>query len=56
MPRKHLRHAVLGFFPSRTKLMKLISEDLFGLYDEISFLVVLIIHKGLLSCPKLKRT
>ena len=34
-PRKPLRGAVLGFFPSLTKLMKLISDDLFGLYDEI---------------------
>ena len=35
------------FFPSLTKLMKLISEELFGLYDERKFLVLLVIHKGL---------
>ena len=47
MPRKTLRDAVLGFFfPSLTKLMKLIS-DLFGLYDERNALVLLKIHKGL---------
>ena len=37
MPRKPLRGAVLGFFPSLTKSMKLISDDLFGLYDERNF-------------------
>ena len=33
-PRKPLRGTVLGFFPSLRKLMKLITDDLFGLYDE----------------------
>ena len=37
MPRKLLRGAVLGFFPSLTKSMKLISDDLFGLHDERNF-------------------
>ena len=37
MPTKPLRGAVLGFFPSLTKLMKLITDDLFGLYDERKF-------------------
>ena len=37
-PRKPLRGAVLGFFfPSLTKLMKLITDELFGLYDERTF-------------------
>ena len=42
-PRKRLRGVVLGFVPSLTKLMKLISEDLFGLYDEKKFSVLLVI-------------
>ena len=47
MPRKPLQGAVLGFCPSLTKLMKLISEDLSGLYMKGSALVLLLIHKGL---------
>ena len=37
----------LSFFPSLTKLMKMISDDLFGLYDERKFLMLLLIEKGL---------
>ena len=47
MPRKPLQGAVLGFFPSLTKLMKLITYDLSGLYDEKICSVLLLIHKGL---------
>ena len=34
IPRKLLQGVVLGFFPSLTRLIKLISGYLFGLYDE----------------------
>ena len=43
--RKPLQGAVLGFFPSLTKLMKLISEDLFGLYNEEKFFSVITISQ-----------
>ena len=43
--RKPLQDAVLGFFPSLTKLMKLISEDLFGLYNEEKFFSVITISQ-----------
>ena len=39
MPRKTLRGAALSFFPSLTKLMKLITDDLFGLYEERKFVL-----------------
>ena len=57
MPRKPLRGAVLGFFPSLTKLMKLITEDLdlFGLYDERKFFSIATNSQRTLSCLKLKR-
>ena len=57
MPRKPLRGAVLGFFPSLTKLMKLITEDLdlFGLYDERKFFSIATNSQRTLSCIKLKR-
>ena len=57
MPRKPLRGAVLGFFPSLTKLMKLITEDLdlFGLYDERKFFSIATKSQRTLSCLKLKR-
>ena len=57
MPRKPLRGAVLGFFPSLTKLMKLITEDLdlFGLYDERKFFSIATNSERTLSCLKLKR-
>ena len=46
MPNNFLRGAALGFFPSLTKLMNLISGHLFGLYDDKNTLVLLI-HKEL---------
>ena len=46
MPRKPLRGAVLGFFPSLTKLMKLISDELFYMMKE-NCSVLLLIHKGI---------
>ena len=46
MPRKPLQGAVLGFFPSLTKLMKLISDELFYMMKE-NCSVLLLIHKGL---------
>ena len=55
MPRKPLRGAVLGFFPSLTKLMKLISDELFGLYDERKLLSITTNSQRTLSCLKLKR-
>ena len=55
MPKKPLRGEILGFFPSLTKLMKLISDDLFGLYDEIKFFSNTTNSKRTLSCQKLKR-
>ena len=54
MPRKPLRGAALDFFPFLTKLMKLISEDIFGLYDEIKFFSVTNNSQRTLSCLKLK--
>ena len=55
MPMKSLRGAVLGFFPSLTKLIKLISDDLFGLYDEIKFFSMTTNPQRTLSCLKPKR-
>ena len=55
MPRKPLQGAVLGFLPSLTKLMKLISEDLFGLYGERGSFSVTTHSQRTLSCLKLKR-
>ena len=52
-PRKPLRGAVLGFFPSLTKLMK--TDDLFGLYDERKFFSITTNSQRTLSCLKLKR-
>ena len=54
-PRKPIRGAVLGFLPSLTKLMKLVSEDLFGSYDERKFFNVTANSQRTLSCLKLKR-
>ena len=54
-PRKPLPGAVLGFFPSLTKLMKLITDDLFGLYDERKFFSITTNSQRTLSCLKLKR-
>ena len=56
MPRKPLQGAVLGFFPSlATKLMKLISEDLFGVYGERKCFSVTTNSQRTLSCLKLKQ-
>ena len=55
MPGKPLQGVVLGFFLSLTKLMKLISEDLFGLYDKIKFFSVTTNSQRTLPCLKLKR-
>ena len=55
MPMKSLRGAVLGFFPSLTKLIKLIPDDLFGLYDEIKFFSLTTNPQRTLSCLKPKR-
>ena len=55
MPKKPLRGEILGFFPSLTKLMKLISDDLFGLYDERKFFSITTDSQRTLSCLKLKR-
>ena len=54
-PRKPLRGAVLGFFPSLTKLMKLITDDLFGLYDERKFFRITTNSQRTFPCLKLKR-
>ena len=51
-PRKPLRGAVLGSFPSLTKLMKLITDYLFGLYDERKFFSVTTNLQRTLSCLK----
>ena len=55
MPRKVLRGAVLGFFSSLTKLMKLITDYLFGLYDERKFFSFTINSQRTLSGLKLKQ-
>ena len=55
MPRKPFQGAVLGFFPSLAKLMKLISEDLFGLYNERKCFRVTTDSQRTLSCLKLKQ-
>ena len=54
-PRKPLRGAVLVFLPSLTKLMKLITDDLFGLYDERKFFSITTNSQRTLSCLKLKQ-
>ena len=55
MSRKALRGAVLVFFPCLTNLMKLITDDLFGLYDERKFFSIATNSQRTLSCLKLKR-
>ena len=54
-PRKPIPGAVLGFLPSLTKLIKLITHDLFGLYDERKFFHITTNAQRTLSCLKLKR-
>ena len=55
MPRKPLQGVVLSFSPYLTKLMKLISENLFDLHDERKFFSVTTNSRRTLSCLKLKR-
>ena len=55
MPRKPLRGPVLGCFPTLTKLMKLITDYLFGLYDERNFFSITTNSQRTFSCLKLKR-
>ena len=54
-PRKPLQGAALGFFPDLTKLMKSVTDDLFGLYDERKFVSITTNSQRTLSCLKLKR-
>ena len=55
IPRKPAQGAVLDFPPSLTNLMKLVSEDLFGSYDERKCVSVTTNSQRTLSCLKLKR-
>ena len=52
MPNNFLRGGALGFFPSLTKLMNLISEHLFGLYDDTKYFSVITNSQRTLSCLK----